>query len=363
MRAISYWHALDLFTDSPFITEDNPIGAFLPLPITRENLFTYIEGELLEIEDLIKPARTNEYGRADQAAVWALLAKLYLNAEVYTGVAYNTECITYCKKIFEAGYSLTTDYSHLFLADNDRSAVADEAIFSIIFDGLFTQTYGGTTFLVHAAVGGNMSVVDYGIDYGWGGNRVTKNLVNLFDDITGDSDSRAMFHTDGQTIEITDIADFTYGYAVTKFKNITSDGDPGSHQTFVDNDFHMFRLPDFYLMYAEAFLRGGLGGDQATALGYINEMRQRAYGDNSGNVSIAQMDLDFILDERARELYWECHRRTDLIRFNKFTSGTYVWPWKGGVSNGIGVDDKYNVFPLPASDVVANPNLVKTPGY
>jgi len=363
LRAISYWHALDLFTDSPFITEDNPIGAFLPLPITRENLFTYIEGELLEIEDLIKPARTNEYGRADQAAVWALLAKLYLNAEVYTGVAYNTECITYCKKIFEAGYSLTTDYSHLFLADNDRSAVADEAIFSIIFDGLFTQTYGGTTFLVHAAVGGNMSVVDYGIDYGWGGNRVTKNLVNLFDDITGDSDSRAMFHTDGQTIEITDIADFTYGYAVTKFKNITSDGDPGSHQTFVDNDFHMFRLPDFYLMYAEAFLRGGLGGDQATALGYINEMRQRAYGDNSGNVSIAQMDLDFILDERARELYWECHRRTDLIRFNKFTSGTYVWPWKGGVSNGIGVDDKYNVFPLPASDVVANPNLVKTPGY
>jgi hypothetical protein len=363
LRALSYWHALDLYTDTPFITEDDPIGAFLPNPITRTNLFNYIEGELLALEDLIKVARTNQYGRADQGAVWTLLAKLYLNAEVYTGQPKYTECITYCTNVKNAGYSLTPVYGHLFLADNHRSVVANEAIFSVVFDGLVTQTYGGTTFLVHAAVGGNMSIADYGIDYAWGGNRTTKTFVNLFTDITGNTDSRAMFHTSGQTLEITDINDFTTGYAIKKFRNVTSAGLPGSHQTFVDNDFHLFRLPDVYLMYAEAVLRGGTGGDQATALGYINEIRERAYGDNSGNISVGEMTLNFILDERARELYWEGHRRTDLIRFGKFTSNTMVWPWKGGVSNGIGVEDKYNVFPIPASDVVANPNLSPTPGY
>lgn len=363
LRALSYWHALDLFSNSPFITEDDPIGAFLPMPITRPNLFNYIESDLLAIEDQIIAARNNQYGRADRGALWALLAKLYLNAEVYTGTQKYTECITYCKRIIDAGYTLTPEYSHLFLADNDRSAVSNEAIFSIVFDGIHTQTYGGTTFLIHAAVGGNMSVVDYGIDFGWGGNRVTKNFVNLFSDISGNTDSRAMFHTDGQTLEIVDVSDFTNGYAISKYKNVTSDGQPGSNQTFTDNDFHMFRLTDIYLMYAEAVLRGGSGGDQSTAFGYINALRQRAYGDNSGNISMADLTLNFILDERSRELYWECHRRTDLIRYNKFTSNSYVWPWKGGISNGIGVHEKFNVFPLPASDVVANPNLEPTPGY
>ena len=363
LRALSYYHALDLYTGVPFVTEDDPIGAFLPEPITRADLFKYVEEELLAIEDLIVTARGNQYGRADQGAVWAVLAKLYLNAKVYTGQDKYTECITYCKNIFEAGYSLTTNYGDLFLADNNRSEVANEAIFSVVFDGMHTQTYGGTTYLVHAAVGGTMSVTDYGIDFGWGGNRVTKNLPNLFSDVTGATDKRAMFYTDGQNLEINSVSTFTDGYAVTKFKNITSDGVAGSNQTYVDNDFHMFRLADIYLMYAEAVLRGGTGGDIGAALGYINEIRDRAYGDNSGNISNAQLTLDFILDERARELYWEGHRRTDLIRYEKFTGNTYLWPWKGGVSTGVGTDSKFNLYPIPASDLVANPNLDPTPGY
>jgi len=125
----------------------------------------------------------------------------------------------------------------------------------------------------------------------------------------------------------------------------------------------LFRLADIYLTYAEAVLRGGTGGDANTALTYINWLRQRAYGDSSGNITGADLNLNFILDERGRELYWEGTRRTDLIRYGLFTSGNYLWPFKGGVEAGTGVDDKYNLFPISATDMVANPNLKQNPGY
>jgi len=154
---------------------------------------------------------------------------------------------------------------------------------------------------------------------------------------------------------------FTDGYAIEKFKNINSDGTPGSSLDYPDTDFPMFRLADVYLMYAEAVLRGGSGGDNGTALGYVNALRERAYSDNSGNVN--SIDLNLILDERARELYWECHRRTDLIRFGVFTSAGYIWDWKGKIKEGRATNDKYNLFPIPAADMGANPNLTQNPGY
>ena len=360
LRALSYWHALDLFANVPFVTEDDKIGAYFPKQIKRADLFTYIEVELLEIEDLMVDPIMNDYGRADKAAAWMLLAKLYLNAEVYTNQAKHTECLTYCNKILAESYILETEYENLFLADN-YSSKNSSAIFSIVFDGLASQTWGGTTYLIHAAVGGGMNASDYGIDGGWGGNRTTSALVEKFTDPTGDTDKRAMFYSDGQNLDIADISEFTDGYAVEKFKNITSTGTAGSHETHVDTDFHLFRLADVYLMYAEAVLRGGTGGDNGTALNYVNDLRNRAYGDDSGNV--AGLTLDFILDERARELYWEGHRRTDLIRFGKFVGSNYVWPWKGGVADGFAVDDKFKIFPIPASDVVANPNLKQNEGY
>jgi starch-binding outer membrane protein, SusD/RagB family len=125
----------------------------------------------------------------------------------------------------------------------------------------------------------------------------------------------------------------------------------------------MFRLADAYLMYAEAYKRGG-GGDEATAVGYINQLRQRAYGDNSGDITAGELTLDFILDERVREMYWEMTRRQDLIRYGLFVGGSQqVWPWKGDVLEGATVDDKYIIFPLPASDLNVNANLVQNPGY
>jgi len=363
MRALSYWHALDLFANPPFVTEEDPIGAFLPTQIQRPELYNYIVNELLDIEGNIVAARQNEYGRADQAAVWTLLAKVYLNAEVYTGTAHYQEALNNCNKVIAAGFSIAqVPYKHLFLADNDTNGSQSETIFTIPFDGLNTQSFGGMTFLVHAPVGGSMSPSDYGINGGWFGVRTTATFVEQFPGEENSADSRAQFYTDGQSKEIEDIAPFTQGFAVEKFRNVDVDGNPGSDpDNHPDSDFPMFRLADVYLMYAEASLRGG-GGSNATAVSYINELRNRAYGDNSGNISEGDLSLDFILSERSRELHWEAHRRTDLIRFGKF-SDQGVWPWKGNVPQGTTTEAFRDIMPIPASDIGVNPNLVQNPGY
>jgi hypothetical protein len=566
LRALSYYHALDMFGSVPFVTENDPIGKSFPKQTDRTTLYNYIESELVAIEPVMVPARQNEYGRADQAAVWTLLARLYLNAKVYVGQDKYSECITYCNKVITAGYTLEPDYQKLFLADNNIGN--NEVIFPINFDGLQTRTWGGTTFIIHAAIGGTMTPADFGVAGGWGGTRTTSALVDKFfpagkgmpwsskrpprnpksytllyvpgsyqgwdptntntvlasvandgkfegylnfpdantefkfcqnpnwdvnwgdtgADLTldpggdnikaadpgyykinvdlnaltytitkttwgviGDAtpggwttdtpmtydategvwkvtldltanglkfranndwpinygddgangvldagganiaipaaglyeikmklgapdytytitslippDQRAMFWTDGQSLEINDIGVFTDGYAITKFKNITSNGNPGLDGTFCDTDFPLFRLADVYLMYAEAVLRGG-GGDLGTALNYVNLIITRAREGNAGaNITSDELTLDFILDERARELYWEGYRRTDLIRYGRFSTSNYVWPWKGNVKDGKSMQSFLNIFPIPSSDLSANPNLVQNPGY
>ena len=205
-----------------------------------------------------------------------------------------------------------------------------------------------------------MNPASFGVPSGgWGGNRTTENLPDLFPTTTGSPDARALFYGDKK--EIDNVATFTDGLRTTKFRNINKDGSlPANAGTFASMDFPLFRLAEMYLVYAEAQLRGG-GGSKADAIDYINLLRQRAYGNTSGNVN--DITLDDVLDERARELYWEGFRRTDLVRYGKFTSGSYVWPWKGGVKGGTGVDDKYNLFPIPSTDIIANPNLTQNPGY
>ncbi|NQU55123.1 MAG: RagB/SusD family nutrient uptake outer membrane protein [Bacteroidetes bacterium] len=362
LRSLSYWHLLDMFGTGPFVTDEDPVGSFFfPEQATAQQLFDYIESELTTIENDLLAPRTNEYGRADKGVAWMILAKLYLNAEVYTGTAKYSECVTYTKKIIDDGYSLETDYKNLFLADNHLRD--NEIIFPIVCDGDHTQTWGGMTFLVHSTVGGDMPAAESGIDGGWGGNRTTKSFVNLFEDISGDTDSRAMIWTEGQNLEIGDIFTFRDGYALRKFKNITSEGVTGKNLSHPDTDFPMFRYADALLMYAEATVRGGSGGDMSSALGYVNDIRERAYGDDSGNIAEADLTLDFILAERGRELYWECHRRTDLRRFGLLSGGDYIWPFKGAAAEGKTVDSKYDVFPIPNSDVNANPNLTQTAGY
>ena len=371
LRALSYWHAIDLFGNVPFITEADLPGAFFPKRITRPDLFKYIESECKDIEgDLIAPRQS--YGRADKGADWFLLAELYMNAKVYTGTERYTDALTYLNKVISAGYSIDPDYAHLFDADNNTSP---EIVFAITFDGINTQQYGGMTFIIHALNGDGMPL--NGIDGGWGGIRTIKDFVAKFNLGESDfstanpqpqsADKRGMFYFDPASWQwdITNVGTFTQGIGVTKFKNVTAAGGPAPdvHPTFVSTDFPMFRLGDAYLLYAEAVVRGGSGGDMATAVGYVNALRERAYGNTSGDINSSQLTLPFLLDERARELYWEGHRRTDLIRFGQFTNGTYVWEWKGNTPNGTQVGSYRDLYPIPANDINANPNLVQNPGY
>lgn len=358
LRALSYLHAIDLYGSTTFVTEADGIGVFQPRQVGRKELFTYIENECKDIESLLPAPRQNEYARADKAAVWMILANLYLNAKIYTGTDRNTEAINYSLKVINAGYILQPKYGDLFVADNHNSK---EVIFPIAFDGMKTRTFGGTTYLVHAGVGGDMQINDFGIDFGWGGLRTTKALVNKFADISGTTDKRAMFQITGQTLEIADIGQFRDGYAIRKWKNVTSAGVQGSNSTWVDTDFPMFRLAEAYLIFAEAVLRGGSGGTPAEALNYINMLRTRAYGNTNGDLAV--LTLDDVLDERARELHWEGKRRTDLIRYDRFTTASYLWPWKGNVAAGKAVEPFRNLFPIPSSEINANPNLIQNQGY
>jgi starch-binding outer membrane protein, SusD/RagB family len=362
LRALAYFHALDMFGNPPFITEADKPGSFFPKQTTRAELYAYVESEILAIESLMGEPGF-EYGRADKGALWMLQAKVFMNADVYVKQKKYTEALTALNKLIAAPYSLATNYRHNFVADNHTSP---EMIFPITYDGGHTQSYGGMVYLVHGPMGGSMPLHPmFGVQNPWGGIRTTSAFVGKFEDISGNTDSRALFWTDGQELEIEDIALFTDGYGITKFRNRKLDGSQSdsNHPDFVDTDYPMFRLADAYLMYAEAVLREGTGGSAATALSLVNDIRERAYGDTDGNIETEDLTLDFILDERARELYWEGHRRTDLIRFGKFTGGSYLWPWKGGVANGTATESFRNLFPIPSADRGANPTLKQNDGY
>lgn len=380
IRAYAYYNVIDAFGKAPLVTSSK--ADLKPAQNTRAELFNFVESELKDLEGKLKAARANEYGRVDVVAAQALLARLYLNAKVYIGQDKYTDCITYAKKVIASSYSLnTTDannngtaYDELFLADNNSNGAQNEFIFLASFDGLNTKTFGGTAFIIHGATGGNMNASSLGINDGWSGLTAPKEFVNKFEvsarnsnnEPTAWKDKRAMFYTDGQTYENTDLKDFTKsGYAITKFKNITSTGAAGKdpEKKFPDTDLPLIRLAEVYLTYAEAVLRGGTGGDRATALGYINQLRSRAYGNASGNIADSNLTLDFILDERARELYWEGLRRTDLIRYGKFTGGSYLWSFKGGAASGVAVPDYRNLYPIPQDARTANDNLTQNTGY
>lgn len=364
LRAYQYWVLMDLFASPPFVDEKAPIATGLPSQISRAELFAYIESELKAIEPELADARTNEYGRADKAAAWALLARLYLNAKVYTGAEKYTEAIANCQKIIQAGYSLHPNYRNLTIADNHLNT--DENIFTIAYDARYTQNWGGTTYLAHgpAAVPGSIS----GTSGNWGGLRHPHQFVDLFADPSGNTDTRAQFYTTGQNKIMTELYVGTDGYSSFKYRNKTRTGAPAPNAdpngNWTDIDFPLFRLGEIYLIYAEAVLRGGTGGSSGQALTYINLLRTRAYnGSASGNITAGDLTLDFILNERGRELYYEAHRRTDLIRYDRFTTGTYLWAWKGGVAAGRAADVRYNIFPIPATDLSSNPNLKQNNGY
>ena len=357
LRAIAYYHAIDNFGNVPFADETAVVGVN-PDQISRADLYAWLEEELQDLvsNSALPDKNGTVYGHVNKSVAKFLLAKLYLNAEVFTGKAAYDKCASVLTDLMDDGYSLHTTskgtysaYQELFLADNDKCT--DEIIFAVEQDGVNTTSYGATNYLIFASTGGAMDPDEMGISSGWGGLRMTPEFYRKF----SSDDARALFYTDTQVADIDDIGEFSNGMAFRKFRNRTSDGGYGKEAGFVDTDFPMMRYADVLLMAAECQVRGaGVNG----AIAGFNAVRARA-----GLNPISNPTLQDILDERARELYQECWRRNDLIRFGQFTSGNYVWQWKGNVKEGTAVDDYRALFPIPDSDRLANTKLQQNPGY
>lgn len=389
IRAYCYSMICDLYGSGPFIEETMVVGS-LPHQKTRTEIYDYAVSELETVLPLLKTSKTNQYGRIDQVAACFLLARIYLNSEVYVGKKEYEKAYKYAKMVIDSkAYPLAPDYRHIFLADNNTCS---EIIWHLVQDADYAQSSAGTNFYVKALMNGNINkYLKTGVGTrGWGNARVTTQLVNLFEsadqafdvnDIWGNNkkDKRAQFFSVGHTKETwvngKDFqGTFTNGYACIKWRNVKADGSELAEggTVYSSIDYPMFRTADAYLMAAEAILRGG-GGSKSEALGYVNEVRDRAYmsgsygNDASGRITEAELNLDFILDERGRELYTELIRRTDLIRFNKFTKD-HNWDWKGSdgkAGNYIGkdVDNKYKLFPIPQEEFTVNPYLTQNPDY
>lgn len=394
LRALSYWYVLDLFGNGGWVDETMDYGDS-PLPITRKDLYNRLTTELEAIIAAWPAANAKpSYGRVGLDGVKALLAKVYLNAKVYTNgeVDGYEKCLNLCNQIIDAhkgsGFKssgLANNYHALFAANNDQympggsNSAENEILWGIPYDATNIQAYGGTRFLMAAAFVNAtmadqkyyMSCLDYGLNDQWGCMHARAEFSDKFNstDVRDDLWSK---ETQGFTKENTEFSKFNNGYAAVKFTNLIMNADgsfpkaDNSKPIAVDNiaesakvlnvnahpdtDLPVFRLADIYLMKAECYVMGGKGNaDEAIAA--VNVVRERAGASTWTNVT-----ANDLLDERARELYWENHRRTDLVRFNKFTSG-YTWSWKGYVAGGTDMGSHMNVYPIPANVIAAQPEF------
>ncbi|MCQ2177864.1 MAG: RagB/SusD family nutrient uptake outer membrane protein, partial [Bacteroidales bacterium] len=372
LRLLSYYHAIDLFGNVPFTTEDNTVGSAGPEMKKRKDLFEWMcsEAESLIKGNSLAEVGKNEYGRIDKGAVMMILAKLYLNAEIWAGVNMYKQCAEMAETVIASYPSLHANYAELFCADNhlfSRNATynGDELIFVSPQDGNNIRSYGSTNYLIFASTfsvdgfpGKTMDVAKVGISSGWSGLSLTGTFTSKFEE----GDSRAMFFKgdfEQYIDEIRDASGASNGWKSMKYSNINHDGSAAQAQGFVDTDFPVFRVADAYLMYAECAARGA--ADVTKGLKYLNVVRKRAGISEYSNS--ADLNLQNIIDERGRELYLEGFRRQDLIRFDMFTTDKYMWEFKGGVKDGKAVDSHLNLYPIPSADLNANGNLKQNPGY
>ena len=377
LRAYMYWMAMDVFGSVPFTTEDSPFGAVNPVPASRPEVFQFIVDELTDLaaDGSDMPAARSNYPRADKGSCLGLLARLYLNAEVYTGKAMWTEAKTTCDKIFSMGYSLAPEYADVFRGDNGENAdVRKELLWAMDYHAERTQSWGGTTLLTCAAVAEtdtNDSFHPNGIQKGWGGMRVPFEYIEKYFGVsnpnyeTGEydvTDKRGeVFYIKGRTETIEELKNFLQGWTCLKYNNIPHDqtadqfNETAKTKEFSDIDFPMIRLAEIYLIYAEACLNLG---DASPALPYVRQL-----SDHAGVSAPREITKDWLVAERARELMWEGHRRTDLIRWGLFTSDSFLWPWKGGSMAGQGFAPHMTIFAIPASELASNPELHQNPGY
>lgn len=378
LRALYYYHLMDCWGNVPFSLN---VSSDAPTQISRGDLYNWLETELLDlVDDLDEPRPKNAsdegYGRADKAAAWMLLARLYLNAEVYTGTAQWEKAAEYAQLVMNSGYTLFKNgngtysaYQMLFMGNNGENGSACEAILPLLQDGTNTTSWGTSLFLIASTFMADMG--SCGTTETWAGNRARRDLIDKFfpngdapngtvtEILAAARDDRALFWGKDRTLNAETPTEFTSGFSVAKFSNVYSDGGTPHSSQFVDMDFYLMRVAEAYLTYAEATARTNGGTATPAGKAAIDELRERAHATPRSSYS-----LDDILDEWSREFYFEGRRRTDLIRYGYFGgNNSYTWQWKGGTLAGTSFSSNLNIFAIPSDDLNANSNLTQNPGY
>jgi hypothetical protein len=385
MRALYNYFMMDLYGNIPLITEF-PVAS-QPATQSRAKAYQYIESELLSVVQQL-PAKTPAnaalyYGRPTKAMVFALLEKMYLNAQVYTGTAKYTEAVAMADSVLKnTNYSLDAKYRDIFLPNNGPQI--NETIFAIPYDqqipgNQFTR-FGFFYYLVQA----------YGFNVGLSiAMSTTPEFYNRFN-LPGDARTKTwlagpQFAPDGNggfttqpvyypgtttQIYIEPKLTLVPGKPMDLGNTIASQSegvrsmkyypDPTIIQAtrLNGNDVPVLRLADVIMMKAEAILRGAtattVNGELQTPDVLVNKIRARA-----GAPAVAGIDLNGLLDERAREFSWEGWRRNDLIRFGQFE---VEYPLPNDVLT-MNKDANRRLYPIPAQEIKLNPNLVQNPGY
>ena len=397
LRALCYYYMLDLFGSVPISTSTvssilsqrdfwrrlgyNTQREVLPQN-SREEVFNFVESELLACAGDLAAPGTATYGHADRAAAWFLLARLYLNAEVYTGTARWAEAQSYAETVCNGPHKLNTTgmngwsaYQMLFMGDNGETSAATEAIFPVLQDGTTTTSWGTSLFLMASTWKSDMNInSDFGTTEFWAGNRARRQLLDKFfpngdapnatyeDMAAAAGDDRAIFFGVDRELSVSTPTEYTSGFACAKFRNTYASGGTPHNTQYVDMDFFLMRSAEAYLISAEADARQNGGVTTAAGTARVNALRERANASTQTQYSLGQ-----ILDERSREFYFEGYRRTDLIRFGYYggsKSSEYLWEWKGGAgTSGVSFPDYLNIYAIPDEDMNANPNLTQNPGY
>ena len=409
LRALNYYYFLDLYRKAPF---KDTFDSNLPTEKSGKELYEWLDNELTTIEPLMAEVgaynNSENFGRADRGAAYALHARLALNSAVYTDgqVKDYQKAIHYCDEIINSGkYDLSrvaksgySGYQQLFMGDNDCNPEAmKEIIFPIRQDGVKTRAYAGTSYLVNASTISGMPYASTSDPWKCLFARVdlvkkffpngdipkatdedllsnpSKDQVIAKDNEKGIStadvvaqakDDRALFYM-GIGGCSDKVRTLTPGDAITgplngasfvKWTNLHADGTAQHHQNFSDTDFPMFRLAEIYLTRAEAKYR--LNGSQ-DGLADILEVQDRA----NRQIKASSVDEQTLIDEWCREFYMEGRRRSDLVRFGLFTGSKYLWSFKGGSENGQGIPTKFDIYPIPGDEIKNNPNMTQNPKY
>jgi len=387
MRALYYFFMMDLYGNVPLI-QSFPVNT-LPGNETRANIYAFIEKELLAVSQVL-PAKTatNQvavYGKPTKAMAFALLEKMYLNAEVYTGVPKYTEAVAMADSVMKnTTYALDAKYSDIFDVNNGPQIT--ETIFAIPYD---QQIPGNqiTRFGFFPALAPAYGIPNVGFSIAMSTTPDYYNRFNLSGDVRTsfwlagpqykpdanrkpDLTQPVYFSGTTTQININPILTLLPGKPMDVGNTIFSqeegvrsvkywpDVNAIQATRLNGNDMPLLRLADVMLMKAEAILRGAsptaVNGEMQTPLLLVNKIRARA-----GAVAATSVDLNSLLDERARELSWEAWRRNDLIRYGQFET---EYPLPNDVLS-MNKDITRRLYPIPSTELKLNTNLKQNPGY